>query len=60
LALARLFFASPNFAFFVHGRGHAVAYESRALIYGWFDSHLKPAEATQSRLAGEAPGPPPR
>ena len=52
--------ASPNFAFFVHGRGHSVAYESRELIYGWLDSHLKPAEATQTRLVGEAPGPPPR
>lgn len=52
--------ASPNFAFFVHGRGHSFAYESRELICGWFDSHLKPAEATQSRLVGEAPEPPPR
>jgi len=52
--------ASPNFAFFVHGRGHSVAHESRELIYGWLDSHLKPAEATQARLVGEAPGPPPR
>ena len=52
--------ASPNFAFFVHGRGHSVAYESRELIYGWLDSHLMPAEATQSRLVGAASGPPPR
>ncbi len=39
-----------NFAFFVHGRGHGVAHESRQLIYGWLDSHLKPPEATQTRL----------
>lgn len=39
-----------NFAFFVHGRGHSVAHESRALIYGWMDSHLKPPEATATRL----------
>ena len=52
--------ASPNFALFVHGRGHSVAYESRELIYGWLDSHLKPAEATQPRRVGEPSGPPPR
>jgi dienelactone hydrolase len=39
-----------NFAFFVHGRGHSVAHESRELIYGFLDAHLKPAEATQARL----------
>ncbi len=39
-----------NFAFFVHGRGHSVAYESRELIYGFLDAHLKPPEATQTRL----------
>ncbi len=39
-----------NFAFYVHGRGHGVAHESRALIYGWLDSHLKPPEATRTRL----------
>jgi dienelactone hydrolase len=32
--------ASQNFAFFVHGRGHAVPHESRELIYGWLDVHL--------------------
>ena len=39
-----------NFAFYVHGRGHSVAHESRALIYGWMDSHLKPPEATRTHL----------
>ena len=38
--------ASEHFAFFVHGRGHAVPHESRQLIYAWMDTHLKPAEAT--------------
>ena len=42
--------ASENFAFFVHGRGHSVAHESRELMYGWMDSHLKPAAATKTRL----------
>ena len=42
--------ASGNFAFFVHGRGHSVAHESRELMYGWMDTHLKPAEATKTRL----------
>jgi hypothetical protein len=48
--------APANFAFYVHGRGHSVAYESRQLIYGWMDSHLKPPEATQAHLL---PGPKP-
>ena len=39
-----------NFAFFVHGRGHSVAHESRQLIYGWMDTHLKPPEATKTKL----------
>lgn len=43
-----------NFAFFVHGRGHSVAHESRELIYGWMDSHLKPAEATVTHLVSPA------
>jgi len=42
--------ASQNFGFYVHGRGHSVAHESRQLIYGWMDTHLKPAEATQTQL----------
>jgi dienelactone hydrolase len=42
--------APENFAFYVHGRGHSVAHESRQLMYGWMDTHLKPPEATQTRL----------
>jgi hypothetical protein len=41
--------APQNFAFFVHGRGHSVPHESRELIYGFLDSHLKPAEATAAK-----------
>jgi dienelactone hydrolase len=39
-----------NFAFFIHGRGHSIPHESRELIYGFLDSHLKSAEATATRL----------
>lgn len=42
-----------NFAFYVHGRGHSVAHESRALMYAWMDVHLKPPEATAVRLLDE-------
>lgn len=42
--------APQNFAFYVHGRGHSVAHESRQLMYGWMDSHLKPPAATQTSL----------
>jgi hypothetical protein len=52
--------ASPNFAFFVHGRGHSVAHESRELMYGWLDSHLQPPEATQTKRVGDSSGPPRR
>lgn len=45
--------ASDQFAFFVHGRGHAVPHESRELIYAFFDVHLKPKAATEVRLVGE-------
>jgi dienelactone hydrolase len=45
--------APQNFGFFAHGRGHSVAHESRQLIYGWMDSHLKPAEFTTTRLVTE-------
>ena len=46
--------APENFAFYVHGRGHSVAHESRQLMYGWMDTHLKPAEETQTHLVDEA------
>ncbi len=36
-----------NFGFYVHGRGHSVAHESRELIYGFMDAHLKPPAATR-------------
>ena len=39
-----------NFAFFIHGRGHSVPHESRELIYGFLDSHLKPEADTKTRL----------
>ena len=42
--------ASKNFAFYVHGRGHSVAHESRQLIYAWMDTHLKPPSATETHL----------
>jgi pimeloyl-ACP methyl ester carboxylesterase len=42
-----------NFAFYVHGRGHSVEHESRQLIYGWMDSHLKPPSATETHLVEE-------
>jgi len=38
-----------NFAFYVHGRGHSVAHESRELMYAWMDSHLKPSEAIKAK-----------
>jgi len=47
--------APQNFAFFVHGRGHSVAHESRELLYGWMDTHLKPPSATKTRLVTERP-----
>jgi hypothetical protein len=46
--------APANFAFYAHGRGHSVAYESRELMYGWMETHLKPPEATQAHLVGTA------
>lgn len=45
--------APQNFAFYVHGRGHSVAHESRQLLYAWMDTHLKPPEATETRLVSE-------
>lgn len=51
--------APENFGFYVHGRGHSVAHESRELMYGWMDTHLKPPEATQTRLVTEPATPEP-
>lgn len=45
--------APENFAFFVHGRGHSVSHESRELIYGWMDTHLKPEAVTKTHLVTE-------
>lgn len=39
-----------NFSFFVHGREHSVPHESRELIYGFLDAHLKPAEVMKTSL----------
>jgi len=39
-----------NFAFYVHGRAHSVKHESRALMYAWMDTHLKPASETATKL----------
>jgi len=48
------FYGKPgNFGFFVHGRGHSVAHESRQLIYGWMDTHLKPPEATLTKRVSQ-------
>lgn len=41
--------APANFAFYCHGRGHSIAHESRELLYGWLDTHLRP-ETTTTRL----------
>ncbi|MCC6493158.1 MAG: dienelactone hydrolase family protein [Pirellulales bacterium] len=46
MGVYQLLEAPENFAFFVHGRGHAVPEESRALIYGWLDAQLKAAGKT--------------
>ncbi|MGY8671291.1 MAG: dienelactone hydrolase family protein [Verrucomicrobiia bacterium] len=45
--------APQNFSFYVHGRGHSVAHESRSLMYGFMDAHLKPPEATVTKLVAE-------
>lgn len=39
-----------NFSFFIHGRGHGVPHESRQLIYGFLDAHLKPQETMKTQL----------
>ena len=48
-----------NMAFYVHGQGHSVNHESRELMYGWLDVHLKPAEDTFTPLVSTATPPPP-
>ena len=45
--------APENFSFYIHGRGHSVAHESRSLMYGFMDAHLKPPEAMATRLVGQ-------
>ena len=50
MAVYELEDSAENFGFYAHGRGHSVAHESRQLIYGFMDSHLKPPEATKTRL----------
>lgn len=42
-----------NYAFFTHGRGHSVPHETRALMYAWMDTYLKPTEATATKLVSE-------
>jgi len=42
--------APQNFAFYVHGCGHSVSSQSRALIYAWMDSHLQPPTETAVQL----------
>jgi hypothetical protein len=44
---------SENFAFFVHGRGHSAPHDSRALIYGFLDAHLKPPKATKTKRVSQ-------
>ncbi len=39
-----------NFSFYIHGAKHSVPHASRSLIYAWMDTHLKPPEATATRL----------
>ncbi|MBX3442421.1 MAG: dienelactone hydrolase family protein [Planctomyces sp.] len=41
--------APENFAFFVHGRGHAAPHESRAVMYAFLDAQLQPAGAIATR-----------
>jgi len=42
-----------HYSFYVHGRGHSVPYQSRELIYGFLDAHLKPESAIQSHLVDQ-------
>jgi hypothetical protein len=45
--------APQNLAFYVHGRGHSVEHESRQLMYGWMDTHLKGPKATATKRVAE-------
>ncbi|MBX3748817.1 MAG: dienelactone hydrolase family protein [Opitutaceae bacterium] len=45
--------AAPNFAFYAHGSGHAAPHETRMLMYGWLDKHLKPPAATAAHLVAD-------
>ncbi len=45
--------AAANFAFYAHGSGHAAPHETRMLMYGWLDKHLKPPAATAAHLVAE-------
>lgn len=45
--------AANNFSFYIHGAGHSVPHASRSLIYAWMDTHLKPPEATATRLVDD-------
>ena len=47
--------APENFSFYVHGMKHSVPHMSRELIHGWMDMHLKPGDATRTRLVGTQP-----
>ena len=38
-----------NFEFFVHQRGHSMPVETRQLMVAFFDSHLKPKDATEAK-----------
>ncbi|HOJ74818.1 MAG TPA: alpha/beta fold hydrolase [Phycisphaerae bacterium] len=50
LELYQLLGVPQNYAFYVHGKGHAVPHDSRQLIAAWMDIHLKPTEATRVKL----------
>ena len=38
-----------NFEFFVHQRGHSMPVETRQLMVAFFDSHLRPKQATEAK-----------
>ena len=49
--------APEKISFYVHGQGHSVNHESRELIYGWLDVHLKPSSVTFAPLLEEGTKP---